>query len=346
MKKLANWWHKVTHYEYWPFDLFYFPIYFYFGYLMLKHRSFFFFTSANPGIEFGGMLGEKKSDIYLSIPKGSYPKTALCPADISGRDLLETLKLHDISFPFIAKPNIGERGNLVEKIDNLPAMFRYLSRIKVDFLIQEFIDYPLELGIFYVRIPGEEHGKITSVTMKKFLAISGDGKSTVETLLNRNPRARINFNFEHPDFLDIKNSIPSHGEEVLIEPIGNHCRGTSFLDMTSIVDSQLEEVFDTVAKKIPEFYFGRFDIRCKSIQDLKDDKYWSIIELNGAGAEPGHIYQPGFGIINAYRVIIQHLRLLSTISKENRKRGHEYWAFRNGIAKMRQIRSYNRMAST
>jgi hypothetical protein len=30
-----------------------------------------------------------------------------------------------------------------------------------EYVIQEFIDYPLEFGILYYRMPGEENGHIT-----------------------------------------------------------------------------------------------------------------------------------------------------------------------------------------
>lgn len=342
MRTLKSWWHKLTHYEYWPFHVFYLPIYPYFLYLAIKHRSFFFFTASNPNIEFGGMLGEKKSDIYDLMPAGSYPKTELCPPDISGKEVLNLLHAHDISFPFIVKPNIGERGKGVERIENLPGLYRYLSKTKVDFLIQEYVHHPIELGIFYVRIPNQARGILTSITQKDFLSVIGDGKSTIEELLRKNTRATLTFNFDSADFKDIKGSIPMLDEQVFVEPIGNHSRGTAFLNVTEETSESLREVIDQVAKKVQGFYFGRLDIRCKSFGDLAENKNWSILEINGAGAEPGHIYQPGFGILNAYKEIIRHLNYLSKISYLNHKNGQQYWPFANGLAKIREIRAYNK----
>ena len=343
MKKVAVWWHKITHYEYWPFNFFYFPVFFYFLYLAIKHRSFFFFTAANPGIEFGGMLGEKKWDIYQKLPQGSFPKTALCSPGISSKEALQLLYDHQISFPFIAKPNIGERGQGVEKIDTLPALHRYLAKAKADFLVQEFMDFEVELGVFYVRMPNDSSGTVTSVTLKEFLTVTGNGKDTVHALLQKDPRAALTFDFNHPDFQEIKGYIPDLSESVMVQPIGNHCRGTTFLDITESTREKIEPIIDPVAKQFNGFYFGRFDIRCQSLSDFYENKNWSILELNGAGAEPGHIYQPGFGIFNAYREITRHLKFLSTIARINRRQGEKYWSLRDGLAKMKEIRDYNRL---
>ena len=68
---------KITHWEYWPFNVVYFPIYFYRAWLSLKAKSFFFFNTANPNIENGGFLMESKKLIYDQMKEGTYPKTIL-----------------------------------------------------------------------------------------------------------------------------------------------------------------------------------------------------------------------------------------------------------------------------
>ena len=58
----------------------------------------------------------------------------------------------------------------------------------MDFLIQEFIAYPEEVGIFYCRIPGESDGFITGIVAKEFLIIKGDGASAITELVMKDPR--------------------------------------------------------------------------------------------------------------------------------------------------------------
>lgn len=333
---------KLTNWEYWPFSVLYFPVFFYFGWLALRARSIFFFTASNPSIDFGGMLGERKSEIFDIIPDKYIPITKLIKRGDISAALSEG---NNIGFPLIAKPDIGERGIWVSKIDNEGELEKYAKRCPVDFLLQQLIDYPVELGVFYVKYPGQK-GKVTSIVRKEFLSVIGDGKSSIVQLLNSIPRALLTADLTS-DFLNKEgNRIPANGEKVVVEPIGNHCRGTMFLNDELEIDEKLIKAIDKMASEIPEFYFGRFDLRCASIDDLRELKNFKILELNGAGAEPGHIYNPGFSLVRAYKDILWHLRVLADISIENHKRGIPYWSFRDGYRKWKGHKNHNRLLNS
>ncbi len=333
---------RLTRWEFWPFWFLYIPVFVYYAWLALRERSFFFFTSSNPSIEFGGMLGEKKSDIFKLIPDEYYPKTILI-----GENREELLKkAGEIGFPLIAKPDIGERGDGVELIHNEDELITYSEKMNVDFLLQELVDYPVELGVFYIRHPDQEKGRVTSIVAKDFLKVTGDGSSSVEELLRKKNRALIQLNWDHPRFEQVLTQIPTTGQTVVIEPIGNHCRGTTFLNANEEIDNDLNNAIDRLAKEIPEFHFGRFDIRCRSFDDLRKLEHFKILELNGAGAEPGHIYQPGYSLIKAYKEICWHLDQLASVSRANKHRGFPYWSLRRGVRKFLDIRAYNRRLRT
>jgi hypothetical protein len=70
--KYLNFWTRLTNWEYWPFSVIYFPVFFYWLWLSVKARSLFFFSAANPSIESGGMLGESKYRILKNVPDGQY----------------------------------------------------------------------------------------------------------------------------------------------------------------------------------------------------------------------------------------------------------------------------------
>ena len=108
MSVFSRWMIRIFQWEFWPLWVFYFPINFYFVWLAIRSRSFFFFTASNPTIDFGGMIGEKKSDIFELIPQKYYPKTILME-EYSEQELLNAGE--EIGFPLIVKPDIGERGN-------------------------------------------------------------------------------------------------------------------------------------------------------------------------------------------------------------------------------------------
>ena len=113
----------------------YIPVYIYWLWLSFKARSFFFFTASNPGIEYGGMLGESKIKILKTLPDELIPKTILIDKSLSFQDLLILIKKNDVKYPVILKPDIGERGWMVEKINSLEELKEYFTQNKVDYLL-------------------------------------------------------------------------------------------------------------------------------------------------------------------------------------------------------------------
>jgi phosphomannomutase len=62
--------------------------------------------------------------------------------------------------------------------------------------------------------------------------------------------------------------VLSLGENRLLEPIGNHCRGTKFVNANHLINNQLDEVFSKISEGFEGFYYGRFDMKVESIDDL------------------------------------------------------------------------------
>jgi hypothetical protein len=183
--------HKITHWEYWPFQLVYIPIYFLWAYYSLKAKSFFFFNASNPSIKNGGFIMESKKAIYDLIPQQFYPKTALIKEGALMEEIIVIIQLSGIVYPFIAKPDIGLRGSAVKKINNETDLQAYAQKANFDYVIQDLIPYENEVGIFYVRYPNEKKGRITGIVSKEFLIITGDGIHTVEALIQQNPRYEL-----------------------------------------------------------------------------------------------------------------------------------------------------------
>jgi hypothetical protein len=334
---------KLFHWEFWPFNVVYFPVFVYYAFLAVKARSIFFFSAANPTIEFGGMLGESKGDIFKLIPEKYIPRTRRFPPSSSAKDITTWMEATSQNYPILLKPDIGERGWMVKKVDSLADIEQYLGRVKVDFLAQSYVSYPIELGLFYYRFPGVAKGNISSITRKGLMAVTGDGKTTVRSLLKSNLRARLyikDFEEKYPEKMGL---VPENGEVIEVEPIGNHCRGTTFLDDTGKVTEKMEAQFDQIADSIPGFHFGRFDLRCKSYDELEKGINFKILELNGAGAEPGHIYHPGRSIWKGYRDILHHLNVLCNIAIQNHRLGVPYTPFNEGLRFIKKVKAYNRL---
>ena len=180
---------KWTHWEYWPMWLVYLPASFYFVYLSIKVKTFCFFSAANPGIENGGMIFESKWNIFNIIPKQYYPKTVIVKEGEDIHSAISKIQEAGMEFPIIAKPDRGERGWCVEIIQSLAALESYLLKCPIDFLLQQYIDYSIELSVFYYRHPATAKGTITSITKKEYLKVTGDGVSDLFSLITADDRA-------------------------------------------------------------------------------------------------------------------------------------------------------------
>jgi hypothetical protein len=329
-------WIRLLHWEYWSFDLLYIPIYPVFIFLCLRARSFFFFAAANPKIKNGGFLGESKKEIYEMVPPEFQPRTLFFKTGADPEETLDQLLLAGFHFPLIGKPDIGGRGRGVQKLDDVAAVLTYASTSLFDFHIQEFILYENEAGIFYWRFPGHKKGNISGIVHKEFLKVYGDGFQKIRDLLKASPRAILqlpHLEEADPDMLD---RVLSAGEVFTVVPYGNHARGALFLDDSASVNTALVEQMDRVCSRIPEFYFGRLDIRYESRKLLEEGKSFFILEVNGAGSEPTHIYDPRHSIFFAWKEIIRHLFILFKISRANHFLGHRYLNLSEGIYMFRK----------
>ena len=184
---------KWTQWEHWPTFLFYAPLVPFFLYKIIRTGNPVYFLVTNPGILYSGCGSESKYETLLLIPEKLRPKSVLIPKGTSFSTIIERIQKEEINYPLIAKPDIGFRGYLVKKIDNQQELEYYFSRIKTIIILQEFVAFQNEIGVFYHRIPGEEKGKITSITIKKYLSLTGDGKSTLSELIINDERAFLYF---------------------------------------------------------------------------------------------------------------------------------------------------------
>jgi len=329
---------KLLHWEYWPFGIIQVPLFFMWLWYSLRERSLFYFSASNPGILSGGMMGESKFEVLSQIPNDLKPKTILIRFPSSKEEVIKKIAEAGLAFPLIFKPDLGERGWMVRRVDHPENVEDYLSEIKLDFIIQELIDLPLEFGVYYVRFPSEEKGKVNSITAKEFLYVQGDGTKTLQELIFEKDRAMLQWKLLEIKFQTQLSEIIPNGKRVELVSIGNHCLGTMFLNGNHLITPQLCETFDRLSKKIAGFYFGRYDLRCATPADLEDGRI-KIVELNGCGAEPSHIYHPGSSLWKGIVDLITHWQNLYRVSKENHERGVAYLSFQEGRAIYRRFKA-------
>ena len=273
------------------------------------------------------MFGESKFEVLEKVPHAYKPKTILIKIPVTADEVIRRMQENRLTFPLIFKPDLGERGWMVRKISNKQDIDNYLRERGIDFLAQELVDLPLEFGVFYIRYPSETSGRVTSIVGKEMLNVEGDGKQTLQELILNKDRAKLQWKFLKEVYKDKVQVVIPEGEKIELVSIGNHCLGTRFINENHLITKKLSDSFDLISKQIDGFYFGRFDLRVATLQDLEDGRVL-VMELNGCGAEPAHIYQPGFPISKALVVLFRHWSDIYRISAENHQRGIAYISFK------------------
>ncbi|EKT4510419.1 D-alanine--D-alanine ligase [Flavobacterium psychrophilum] len=323
--------HRLTHWEYWPSKIVYFPINFLWAFYALQSKTIFFFNTSNPTIKNGGFFMESKKEIYDLIPQKYYPKTAFIKEKTSFDGVLNAKKNSNITFPLIVKPDIGLRGSAVKKLNFFDELKEYNSRANFDYLIQNLIPFPNEIGVFYVRFPNQEKGKITGIVAKEFLIVTGDGKLTIKELIKQNTRFELQLATLEKEYKNKLDEVLNKDEKLNLVPFGNHSRGSKFIDASYLISDKLTNVIHEICLQIDGFYFGRMDIMYNSIAELEAGKNFQIVEINGAASEPTHIYDPKHSIFFAWKELARHISYMHKISVENNKKGVPFLTHKQGM---------------
>lgn len=314
----------VSVFEFWPGWVFYAPIVLHWIGLGLRYGDFSLPTAANPRIEVGGLCGESKSGILDQIQgpaRGAVaPYVALVP---DGAESCErAMAAAGLAYPVVVKPDIGCNGCGVQLLQDGAGLRRYLHGFPsgAALLLQHYIPFEGEAGLFYVRYPGEPAGRITSVTTKHVPVVVGDGRSTLRTLIMADPRAAAARHQYLPILADRLHEVPGRGERVRLAFVGNHCRGSIFRDGRHLLTPALTTQVDALLQAMPHFHFGRLDVRYRSVDALRAGAF-TVIEVNGVGSEATHIWDARTRLFQAWRDQFRHYRAAFEIGHANRARG-------------------------
>jgi membrane protein DedA with SNARE-associated domain len=321
--RLARW----RHWEFWPAWIFYPPVAFYCLWLAVKYRGLTLPTGANPGIFSGGMVGESKTamlkDLLSSSPEFTAEAELIAGDSVAARSesLDETRARLNLDFPFILKPDVGQRGVGIKLIRSRKQAEDYLGQTSAPLVVQRYAPGPHELGIFYYRFPHETRGHIFAITEKIFPKLVGDGCHTIGELIERDPRARFVADTYLKRFAARRDEVLATGEELRLVEAGNHAQGCIFRDGMRFCTSELEQRIDDISQKLTGFFIGRYDIRFANEDDLRAGNKFQIIELNGAASEATSIYDSRNSIFSAYRTLFRQWDLVFAIGAANRRRG-------------------------
>ena len=326
---------RLRHWEFWPPWLFYLPVVAWVAWLALRFRSLTLWAVANPGIApDGGFVGESKSAILFAIgdrgreaaaAKGAarVAKTRLVSPE-SAEQLPDQTELDEWveelgGWPVVVKPDVGERGAGVSIVRGPAALAERLREARFPVILQEHVP-GAELGIFYYRFPGHDNGQIFGVTEKRQPTVVGDGRNSVASLILLHKRLRYQFRTFARQLGGTLDRVPAVDEQVVLEERGNHRLGSEFRDGGHLETPLLATAVDELSRSIPGFYFGRYDLRGATLNEIRAGRF-TVIELNGVSSEATNIYDPGNSLASAYRTLFRQWKTAFEIGAANRELG-------------------------
>ncbi|MDZ7816745.1 MAG: VTT domain-containing protein [Planctomycetota bacterium] len=323
----------TSFYEFWPPWLFYIPVFCWYMLLSIRYFSLTLPTASNPSVYSGGLLYESKSSI-LELVSDEHrdlvaPYIVLERSSADAQTLAKTAlkRIHGAGFglPVVAKPDIGQRGAGVQPVRDEAKLIRYIENFPQNskLMLQKLVEYENEAAVLYYVMPSQENGEISSVTLKYFPQVTGDGERTLEQLVRDDPRACKIAHIYLDRHDDRREQVLEKGENFLLVFSGSHCQGAVFKDGTDMVSPQMRETFGEIVSGMEEFYYGRFDLRFSSLEELKQGKGFQIVEINGAGGEPTHIWDASTPIWAAYGALFRQFSVLFRLGAANRRRGHK-----------------------
>lgn len=321
------------------------------GWLGLRHGSLTLPSAANPHITAGGLVGDSKSEYFAGM--GALARSYVAPfvmMRVEGRELtaaaLQAMDEAGLAFPVVAKPDLGWCGFGVRRLEDATALADYLALYPhgESLMLQRYLDEPGEAGIFYVRHPQQAQGWLLGILLRHFPQVTGDGISTLGQLMARDPRLQrvVSRPGEHECRHDAA-AVPPAGEIVRLSLIGSTRVGGRYEDGSELASAELIHAVDAIARDMPSFHVGRFDVRYRTLQDLRAGRF-TIMEVNGAGSEAVHAWDPKYSVWQVYRKVFAKQRLLFALGAFNRAHGHRPIGMlalaRHHLRQQRLIRRY------
>lgn len=297
--------------------------------LSIRHRSWTLPAAVNPAITAGGLAGEGKSEYFRimgPLARAATADFAVLANNPAGalREAECLMQKEGLDYPLIVKPDIGWCGFGVRLVRSRGELAHYLEAFPPheSVILQRFIPHDGEAGIYYVRHPGAQSGRISGILLRYYPRVTGDGRRTIGELIAQHPRARrLGRDGRSEPCCDISR-VPAAGEMVRISVTGSTRVGGLYQDATGLITPELESAVQRIVMDMEDVHVARFDVRYETLAGLLGGKNFTIIEVNGAGSEAVHAWDPKYSLAEAYRIVFRKQRMLFEIGAAMRKRGH------------------------
>lgn len=321
----------TSFFEFWPTWFMYLPVGFMWLVWSIRYRCATLPLIANPRIFLSGMVGGSKAEL-MSQATGKCAETILPWVKITKTNdelseqtqrALQLLNSKNITFPFVCKPDTGCRGAGVKLIKNQDSFSKTLAQYPTGagIILQQLSRYPDEVGIFFVKYPNTSDGQVVSLTFKNRPEVIGDGKSTVCELVQQDERAAKLLKLYQSRNQSVWQNVLSEGQRHSLLFSASHCRGAVFQDGRHHITPELNQAINLVMQDLPEFHYGRMDVKYKDLASLKRGEHLEIVEINGASSESIHIWDKDAKLLDAFKTLLWQYKTLFEIGAQVRKSG-------------------------
>jgi len=328
--RLNNFLYRITHWETWHHHVKYIPLAPVWIWYCIRSRTPWFFTGSNPTLTFGGFEGEGKKEMYEQLPPGTYPHSIYLQHTDTIEKVMDDVTAAGFNFPFIAKPDVGMMGFMVRKISTREQLIKYHNAIGVPYIIQTLVDYPIEVAAFYYRLPGARNGTTSGLLVKRPAYVTGNGKDNLLQLINANQHIRFKIDDVLSRNAEKLNDIIPDGEIYNLSIASNRSQAGMVAGAGHEINESLQKLLDEWSLYSGNLYYGRYDIKCASVESLKAGKDFYILEFNGAGAGIQHITGNNYSLFKAMGIILTHWKMMYTIAKLNHNNGVKRWGVVEG----------------
>lgn len=315
--KMIRWFKILYLWRYWPKQVLYFPLTVYIILVeSIRTRRLFYFAAANPGVSLGGFAGDSKFLILSNVPEQLKPFTVFVDKDQSFQSVEKSIS--HLQYPLMAKPDIGEGGFKVKRLDNVYDLIDYHWRNKMDYLIQSYCDYKHELTVLCYR--KENIFIVSSIVERIPFSVTGDGVSSIEKLIKQSDKGFFNQKKIRLLYGSLLNKIPHKGDKVEAGGIGNWDYGAHYLERPELITPEVQKQLTKIMNEVAIFNYARIDFKCKSYMDIVNGDI-KILEINGVKGEPVQIYDARYNLWQAYKIIFRHWVIIRQLSLLNIRKG-------------------------
>ena len=309
----------------------YFPVVIQWLVLAAYYRSITLPFIANPSLHLSGMVGAPKSAL-MQQATGKAKETILPwirhvvtdePAATQAITCLAHAANEGFGLPMACKPDIGCRGAGVKLVETQTQLIDIISSYPqgAALICQKLASHEMEAGIFYVRDPETGAVEIPSLTIKILPRVTGDAIHTLGQLISMDPRAGKLAFLYHARHRENWERVIAKNETVRLVFSASHSKGAIFTDARAHISEKMKQSIADIMQGLPDFHYGRLDVKFPDLQSLKDGQRLEIVEINGASAESIHIWDKDARFTHAVSALLWQYRTLFRIGAYHRSKG-------------------------